>query len=96
MLAAIPANCDRVKWRNAVWAVASTGWSCAERLAREWSSTAPEEFSDKEFHKVWASFKPDGGIGFGSLVHYAKLAGWVDVLKMAVSEPPKMTPAEIS
>jgi len=40
MLAAIPANCDRVTWRNIIWAVAATGWDYAESLAREWSNSA--------------------------------------------------------
>jgi hypothetical protein len=40
MLAAIPADCDRETWRNVVWAVMATGWTCAEDLAREWSMTA--------------------------------------------------------
>lgn len=76
MLAAIPANCDREKWRNVVWAIASTGWARAESIAREWSKTAPEIFDDTEFVKVWRSYSCNGGIGFGSLVHHAKLAGW--------------------
>lgn len=77
MLAAIPANGDRDSWRNVVWAMASTGWGCAESLARQWSQSAPDKFDEAEFIKVWSSFKPDGGIAFGSLVHYAKQAGWV-------------------
>ncbi|MGU3628723.1 phage/plasmid primase, P4 family [Comamonas sp. C24C] len=78
MLAAIPADCGRDQWRNIVWAVASTGWHCAESLAYEWSKSAPEKFTAEEFSKVWQSFKPDSGIGFGSLIHYAKQEGWAD------------------
>ncbi|MFP6558226.1 phage/plasmid primase, P4 family [Paraburkholderia sp. B3] len=76
MVARIPANCDREQWRNIVWAIAATGWSCAESIAREWSRTVPEVFDEAEFAKIWKSFRPNRGIGFGSLVHYAKLAGW--------------------
>lgn len=79
MLATISADCDRGRWRSVVWAVASTRWSCAERLALEWSMSAPTKFEHEEFDKLWKSFNPDGGIRFGSLVHHATLAGWVDV-----------------
>ncbi|UUZ76316.1 PriCT-2 domain-containing protein [Polaromonas sp. P1(28)-13] len=83
MLATIPSDCDREQWRNVVWAIAATGWSCAESLACEWSKSAPEKFVTEEFSKVWVSFKSDSGIGFGSLVHYAKQAGWVNAQKPA-------------
>lgn len=75
MLRAIPANCDREKWRNVVWAVMATGWKSAGILAREWSMTAPEKFDDTEFQTVVRSFEPAGGIGFGTLVHIAREHG---------------------
>ncbi|MFM0231087.1 phage/plasmid primase, P4 family [Paraburkholderia sediminicola] len=81
MLASIPADCNREQWRNVLWSIASTDWTCAESIAREWSRTASEIFDDEEFRRVWQSFKSDGGVRFGSLVRYAKLAGWVDILK---------------
>ena len=39
MLKVIPAGCDRETWLKVIWAIASTGWVCAEQLAREWSMT---------------------------------------------------------
>lgn len=78
MLAAIPADCDRVTWRNVIWAVAATGWGCAESLVREWSLTAPSLFVEGDFYRDWKSFDSNGGIGFGTLVHHARLHGWVD------------------
>lgn len=78
MLAAIPADCDRATWRNIIWAVAATGWSCAEPLAREWSMTAPSLFIEADFARDWKSFDANGGIGFGTLVHHARLHGWAD------------------
>ncbi len=77
MLAAIPANCDRATWRNIIWAVAATGWNCAESLAREWSMTAPDKYNAVTFSRDWNSFS-NAGIGFATLVHHAKLHGWVD------------------
>ncbi len=78
MLATIPADCDRTRWLNIIWAIASTGWRCAQVLALEWSATAPDKYDAVAFTKDWNSFNPDGGIGFGTLVHHAKEAGWVD------------------
>lgn len=77
-LDAIPADCEYDRWRNVVWAIASTGWVCAEDLAREWSMTAPDKFDSTRFDEIWRSFDPAGGIGYGSLIHYAKEAGWVE------------------
>ncbi|MDC7710055.1 phage/plasmid primase, P4 family [Vogesella indigofera] len=78
MLAIIPADCNYPKWRDVIWSIASTGWKCAEDIARTWSQTAPQKFNDAEFRKVFQSFKLERGIGFGTLVHSAKQAGWVD------------------
>jgi hypothetical protein len=77
MLAAIPADCDRDTWRNICWAVLATGWQCAGNLARDWSMTAPDKFDEGDFQKIIASYKPDGGTGFGTLVHHAKQHGWM-------------------
>jgi hypothetical protein len=79
MLSVIPADCNREQWRNVIWAVASTGWGCAERLARDWSMTAPTIYVENDFNSDWTSFDPNGGIGFGTLVHHAKHHGWGDV-----------------
>ena len=85
MLASISADCDRQKWRDVVWALAATGWACAEHLARDWSQSAPAKFKDEEFNKVWASYMPGGGIGFGTLMHTAKEAGYTPPVGLAVS-----------
>lgn len=78
MLAAIPAGCDRATWRDIIWAVASTGWACAENIARAWSKTAPEMYNEDTFQKTWDSFDPEkeDGVKFGTLGHNAKLHGW--------------------
>ncbi|MFM0213678.1 phage/plasmid primase, P4 family [Paraburkholderia sediminicola] len=78
MLAAISADCGRDQWRNVLWAVASTGWSCAEALVREWSQTAPQRFDAEAFDRTFQSFKPGGGVQFGTLVHIARESGWVE------------------
>lgn len=78
MLATIPATCPRGEWRDIGWAVLSTGFGCAEQLFRDWSMTAHGMFDEREFEKVSGSFNPAGGITFGTLVHQAKLHGWVE------------------
>ncbi len=83
-LDSIPAGCPYEQWRAIIWAVASTRWSCAEELARTWSATAPDKFTDEAFTKVWHSFNQAGGINLGTLYHHAKEAGWAD---MAVPVP---------
>ncbi len=78
MLAAVPADCDRETWRNICWAVQSLGWAGGVELAREWSMTAGIKYDAAEFDKLVASYNPAGGVGFGTLVHHAKLHGWVE------------------
>ncbi len=87
MLAFIPADCDRSQWRDVCWAVLSTGWAVAVDLAREWSMMAGGKYDAVEFDKLVASYNPAGGIGFGTLVHYAKEAGWVDIPVTANDAP---------
>lgn len=77
MLATIPADCGRDDWRQVCWSVMSTGWGYAPQLIREWSETS-DKFTEKDFSGVAHDFKPEGGTGFGTLVHAAKLNGWVD------------------
>ncbi len=75
MLTAIDPDVERSEWRNVVWGVVALGWKCGEAMARGWS-TKGEKFDEGEFAKVWHSFKP-GGIGVGTLVHIAKLHGYI-------------------
>lgn len=77
MLGVIPADCSRELWRDVVWALMSTGWICSVDLAREWSMTGGDKYDPTEFDKLVASFDAEGGIGYGTLVHHAKLNGWV-------------------
>ena len=76
MLDAIPADCEYTFWLMLVWAVISTGWSCAEQLIREWSMTAPERFDEEGLQKAIKTFDPCGGIHYGTLVYHAKQHGW--------------------
>lgn len=76
MLSAIPADCDYGQWRDVVWSVAAINWHCGKELAHDWSASAPDNFDESSFQKLWDAYKADGGIGFGTLVYLAKAAGW--------------------
>jgi hypothetical protein len=75
-------------WRNVVWGIASTGWDCAEDKAREWSESCPKKYDETVFQKTWNSYKP-GGIGYGTLVHMAKNAGWKQDVAQEADSPNK-------
>lgn len=73
-LAQVSADCPYPFWIKILFAVKSTGWTCAESLARNWSMTAPHRYSQTAFDKVWQGANPFGGISIGTLFHYAKQA----------------------
>lgn len=77
MLSHVSASCDRATWRNIVWAVLSTGWTCAVDIVRTWSMTAPEKYEEDAFEKLVRGYKPEEGITLGTLYHHARAAGWV-------------------
>jgi hypothetical protein len=76
MLSHINADCDYPKYRDVIWAVADTGWSCAYDLLREWSLTAPHRFDEDVLVTILNSFTCSGGVHFGTLVHHARSGGW--------------------
>lgn len=73
MLAAIGADCHRDMWRDSIWALLSTGWSCAEQMAREWSESCPEKFVEEDLETLFRDYR-HGRMGFGKLVNNAKAA----------------------
>ncbi len=91
MLAHISADCNYEIWRNIIWSIESTGWRCTEKLGREWSMTFPRRFNEPEFQATRRSFKPDGGIGFGTLVFKAKEGGWTALRSDSVAAQERFT-----
>ena len=77
-LAHITADCSYEVWRNIVWAILSTRWTCAEAIAQRWSQTGPERYDDAAFWTLVNSYMPQRGnqITVGTLYHYARLGGW--------------------
>ena len=74
----VDADCHYDSWCRIVWAVLSTGWTCAEGLARDWSATAPDRYDEQAFMLKVHSFNPDHDIQItlGTLFHHAKEGGW--------------------
>ena len=76
-LIGIDADCSYETWRNTVWAILSTGWSCAENLAYRWSASAPHRFDENAFWLVANSYDPnlDNPITIATVYYYAKRGG---------------------
>lgn len=76
----ISADCGYELWRNVVWAILSTGWLCAEDLARSWSMSAPDSYDEDAFWVVVNSYMPDhvNPITLGTIYHHARQGGWND------------------
>ena len=73
----IDADCSYEIWRNVVWAILSTGWSCAEDLAYHWSASAPHRFDETAFWLVANSYNPDldNPITIATVYFHAKHGG---------------------
>jgi putative DNA primase/helicase len=78
MLDHISADCDYETYRDVVWSVLSTGWTCAEQLAENWCQTAPHRFEEDDFINVVNSYNPNkvAPITLGTLNFLAKKGGW--------------------
>ena len=76
-LAALDADMLYPQWVTILMAIRSTGWGCAEGLAREWSEFGVK-YSDTSFDKAWVSIQPEGGTTLGTLFHMAQATGWED------------------
>lgn len=77
MLGVIDPDLDYHTWRNLIWAVAASGLSSSYDLAHDWSERG-QKWNPGEFERTWHSFDPDrkDGIGFGTLVHHSRKAGY--------------------
>jgi hypothetical protein len=85
LLSFIDPDCSYDDYRNVIWALEATGWTCIDDIQRNWSLGAPERFSEDGLTVIKASFDHrDGGITFGTLVHYARLGGYQRQPEVAV------------
>jgi hypothetical protein len=88
LLSCIDPDLDYCQWRNLVWSVASTGWRCSYDVARIWSENG-DSWDEAAFNRVWDSFDDEKGIGFGTLVYYARNAGYTGELPSSSKPKPK-------
>lgn len=92
-----PKNIERVKvaltyidpdsprdlWRDIIWAIISTGWTCAEDIALEWSQGSASHWGGEDqgaeaheaLDKLCADFDSSRGLSLGTLFHHAYAAG---------------------
>lgn len=71
-LSQVSADCSYTEWRDVLFALHWTQWTCAEQLARSWSMTAPHRYNATTFDNVWQHAKPFGQVTLGTLFHLAK------------------------
>lgn len=71
-LSQVSADCSYNEWRDVLFALHWTQWTCAEQLARNWSMTAPHKYNATAFDNVWKHAKPFGQVTLGTLFHLAK------------------------
>jgi hypothetical protein len=81
LLGHVSSDTDYETWRDIIWSIMWTGWSGAEDIACDWSKQAPHRYEQAKFDEVVQSFKSDGGITLGTLVHHAKQNGWTPPAK---------------
>ena len=74
----ISADCGYELYRCIIWAVLSSGWECAEDIARWWSQTAPHRFDEKTLDNLIRYFDSNRADcpSFGSIVYAARAGGW--------------------
>lgn len=78
-LSQIPADCSYITWRNVIWGLLSTSWSCSVELAMTWSKTAPELFNEVIFNNVINGYDPTrkDSPTLGTIYYLAKKGGQV-------------------
>ena len=75
MLNAISADCSYEAYRNIIWALESLNWLLAYELQYNWSITAPHRFDQNTLNNLIRSYRP-GHFSLGTIIKYAKDAGW--------------------
>ena len=78
MLNQVSADCTYDTYRDVVWGILSTDWTCSEQLAEDWCKTAPHRFEDDDFITVVNSYDPNRAnpITLGTLTFLARKGGW--------------------
>ena len=88
MLECVDPDLEYCQWRNLVWSIAAIGWECSYDIARSWSANG-DSWDEDAFNRVWDSFDDEKGIGFGTLVYYARQSGYKGELPSNAKSKPK-------
>lgn len=79
-LSCVPADCSYEVWRDCVWALLSTGWSCATSLATDWSSQSAQHWKhgngEEALQNLLTGFDPEKTVTLGTLFHHAADNGY--------------------
>ena len=74
-LSYVPADCNYEVWRDCIWALLSTGWNCATKLAMDWSSQSAQHWKhgdgEKALQNLLTGFDPEKTVTLGTLFHHA-------------------------
>jgi hypothetical protein len=89
MLDAVSPDTTYEIWRDIVWSIASTGWTCARDIAHKWSRKAPHRYDGAALDQLLNNFDPSRGIRIGTLVHHARQNGWSgNLLSLTTTQSP--------
>ena len=84
MLAVLDPDSEYPDWRDILWGLAASGLSASEGLGRDWSAKGAD-WDEDAFNTVWNSYDPkrEKAVGFGTLVHRARAAGYTGDIPQA-------------
>ncbi len=74
----ISADCEYERYCQVVWAIMSTGWPDAPNIARDWSMTSPDRFTEGKLEKLLEDYNPDHErpVTLGTITMLARQGGW--------------------
>lgn len=75
-LASVPASVSHDDWVRVGMALHAWNAGQGKTIWQEWSQTCPEKFNQRDLDAAWNSFKPNGGVGLGTLFALAQQHGW--------------------
>jgi hypothetical protein len=79
-LSYVPADCSYEVWRDCIWALLSTRWYCAAKLAIDWSSQSAQHWKhgdgEKALQNLLTGFDPEKTVTLGTLFHHAVENGY--------------------
>jgi hypothetical protein len=68
-------DCDYETWRDVIFSILSSEYSCAENIAHEWSKRALDRYDYAALVSLIGSYKP-GLFTLGTVYHYARIGGY--------------------